>query len=355
MGGLALSISFGRVSRVWLATAVLAVMAPGIARAADEEGEKKDPTTPGPWKLGWISGLNLSQSTFSDNWAGGDNGTLNWVLNSDLTADRQFNSTFHSANLLQLAYGQTSQQARDGEGETNWDRPEKTTDLILLESVGRFTFHTYVDPYLAFRLDSQFLDQSDPIGTLMFNPVKLAETAGIARVFHETENRHLVSRLGFGFRQNAARRFADSSGDKIDNFATHDGGFEFATDAKYPLADGKIQYLGKIFVFWPVFFDKSDELDDFDVAALASDPTRTAVADYWKAPDVNFQNTFSSKITSWLAVSLYAQLIYDKFDGATKIDPMAPLADQIDAVDGGIRKSGQFKQTLGIGLTYQFI
>jgi hypothetical protein len=333
-----------------LATSLLLA---GSARAADDE--EKKPVPPGPWKLGWNSALNLSQSAFSDNWAGGDNGSINWVLSSDLTANRQVNRKFNSANLLQLAFGQTSQQARDSSGGTNWDRPEKTTDLILFESVGRFTLETFVDPYVAFRLDSQFLDQSDPIGTLMFNPVKLAETAGVARVFTESEHHQLVSRLGFGFRENFARTFTDPTGDNVESFTTNDGGFEFTTDAKYPLADGKIQYLGKLFVFWPVFFNQSDALEAFDAAALASDPSREAVADYWKSPDVNLQNTFSSKLTSWLAVNLYVQWIYDKFDGATKIDDTLPIAEQIGAVDGGIRKAGQFKQTLGIGLTYQFL
>jgi len=338
-----------------LVLGTVVALALASATGAQTEDEAKEPTEPGPWKLGWLAGLNLSQSAFSDNWAGGDNGSIHWVLNSDVTANRQLNRKFNSSNLLQLAYGQTSQQVRDAGGGTTWDQPEKTTDLILFESVGRFTLQTFVDPYVAFRLDSQFLDQSDPIGALHFNPVKLTETAGVARVFHETEDRQLVSRLGFGFRENFARRFTDPTGENTESFTTNDGGFEFATDAKYPLADGKIQYLGKLLVFWPVFFNQSDALEAFDEASLASDPTREAVADFWKSPDVNLQNTFSSKLTSWLAVSLYLQWIYDKFDGATRVDDTLPIDEQIDAIDGGIRKAGQFKQTLGIGLTYQFL
>jgi hypothetical protein len=84
------------------------------------------------------------------------------------------------------------------------------------------------------------------------------------------------------------------------------------------------------------------------------------VADYWKAPDVNFQNLFTSELTSWLNVSLYLQLVYDKFDAATNVaiegvEGNAAALDQLTTeVDSGIRKSGQFKQTLGIGLTHKF-
>lgn len=49
---------------------------------------------------------------------------------------------------------------------------------------------------------------------------------------------------------------------------------------------------------WPVFFDKSDELEEFDRIAIAADPAREAIADYWKSPDVNFQNTFTSSMTT---------------------------------------------------------
>ncbi len=58
-----------------LAVAVLAVAT--VARAED-----KKPIEPGPWKFGTTMGLNLSQSAFSTNWAGGDRGSLVWVLSS---------------------------------------------------------------------------------------------------------------------------------------------------------------------------------------------------------------------------------------------------------------------------------
>ena len=347
---------FAPASAAALAALAL-VVAPEPARAADE------PTPPGPWQYSVVGGLTLGQSAFSDNWAGGDKGTVNWILNANLDAKRQVNTKLNLTEQLQLAYGQTSTQRSDATDpdRKTWSRPDKTTDLILFESVARLTLQKFVDPYFSFRLDSQFLDESDPVGELLFNPVKLTETAGVARVLDKGEDKEWIARTGFGFRQSFARTFVDDAGEDTERFSTHDGGFEFQSTAKYPMASKKIVYDGKLLLFWPVFFSKSGDLEDFDRIAIAADPTREAVADFWKDPDVNFQNTFTSSITSWLNVNLYLQWVYDKFDAASNValegvegDPAA-LEKLQREIDAGIRKSGQFKQTLGIGLTYKFL
>jgi hypothetical protein len=323
--------------------------------AQGQDAQKKEATEPGPWKYSATVGLNLSQSAFSDNWAGGDQGAINWVGNLDLKAKRQVNRSFNWANQLQLAYGQTTKQEPDpaDPGAKVWTIPEKTTDLILFESVGRFTLHKFVDPYLSFRLDSQFVDESDPFGDLMFNPIKLTESGGVAKVLEKTEDTELLTRLGFGLRQAIARTYTDAAAEETESFTTTDGGIEWATDATYPLLDGKVLYTGKLLFFLPLFYSQSDALKEFDEIALAADPNREAVADFWKDPDINFQNTFSAEITEWLAVNLYLQFVYDKFDAATDVDTGLAPAALIREVDGGIRKAGQFKQTLALGLTYR--
>lgn len=341
----------------------LALLLSSVAARAAES------LTPGPWAYGVVGGLTLAQSAFSDNWAGGDRGSLNWALNANMEAKRQISSQFNWSNQLQLAYGQTSTQAADpsNPNRKRWSAPDKTTDLILFESVGRFTLGKFVDPYLSFRLDSQFLDESDPFGQLSFNPVKLTETAGVARVLDCRQpdttgcKAQWIARAGFGFRQSFARSFTDSTGDVTERFSTNDGGVELQSTAKYPLAADRVVYDGKLLVFFPVFYSKADALTDFDRIARAADPAREPVGDFWKAPDVNFQNSFTSQITSWLNVSLYLQWVYDKFDSATNVaiegveGDTTALEKLAREVDGSVRKSGQFKQTLGIGLTYKFL
>ena len=327
---------------------VLALLAvPAVARAQDPKAVE-----PGPWRFGAVAGLDLSQSTFSSNWSGGDKGTIVWVLNSDLTAQRQIRRRFHLANQLQLAYGQTSRQVSTGSGSLEWDSPDKTTDLIAFESVGRFTLERFADPYLSLRLDSQFKDQSSPLGEIDFNPVKLKETAGIARVLRKTEDAEALTRVGLGLRQTFARSFIPSTLAKR-SFTTNDGGLEWQTSLTQPVLEKKVLYKGQILVFVPLYYSKSDALEDFDTQARTAFPGRESVKDFWKAPDVNWQNTFTAAITKYLSVNLYAQLVYDKFDAAANVDPSRPLADQIPEIDRNVREAGQFKETLALGLSYR--
>jgi hypothetical protein len=319
------------------------------ARAA----EAPKPAEPGPWKLACVAGLNLSQSSFSDNWAGGDRGSIVWVANSDAKAERQFSAKYNLSNHLQLAYGQTMQQESDpaDPGRFVWASPKKSNDLIQFESVSRFTLGGWVDPYAALRLDSQFRDVSSPLGSISFSPVKLAESAGIAKALQKTDERELITRLGFGFREVLARQFDPASGQKV-RVASNDGGIEWQTNATQPLLEKKVLYKGQLRVFQPVFFSQASALDRFDQDARAFDPGRASITDFWRAPNVDFQNLFTAQITKILSVNLAVQWVYLKFDGATNIDNSKPIADRIPAVDHGVRRAGQFREALSIGLTY---
>lgn len=323
--------------------------------AASVHAEPAKPIEPGPWKFGSLSTLNLSQSQFSTNWAGGDKGSLVWVLSAASTAERQFTTRFNLANSLLLAYGQTAQQIADPSDPSQrvWDSPDKTTDQILFESTGRFTLTTFADPYFGLRAESQFKDQSDPARSLTLNPIRLKESAGLARVIEKTEERELITRLGVGFRQTIARAFVDPVGEQTRSFTTNDGGLEWQTTMTRPLLDKKVVYKGQLLVFQPVFFSNSGALEDFDAAAIAAYPGRERVADFWKAPDLDLQNTFSAQITKTLGVNLFVQWRYDKFDAATNLDASQPIDAQVAAVDRGIRKAGQFKEVLALSLSYR--
>ncbi len=314
----------------------------------------RDSLGPPPWKLTSVASLNLSQSSFSSNWAGGDKGSIVWVLGADTKAERQMSRTLNWATQLLLAYGQTLQQRTESATSDKlvWSTPQKTTDLIQLESVARFTLGGWVDPYLSLRLDSQFRDESNPAGVIDFNPVKVTETAGIARVFQKTDERELISRLGFGFRETYARAIVDPATREKESFNSNDGGFEWQTQATQPMLQKKVLYKGKLLVFAPVFYSKSSDLKAFDAAARALDPTRESVKDFWRTPDVNFQNQFTTQITKLLAVNLIVQFVYDKYDQATNVDPKLALADRVALVDRGVRKAGQLRQTLALAFTY---
>jgi hypothetical protein len=307
-----------------------------------------------PWTFGCTAGLTLTESSFSSNWAGGDRGSIVWVLNSDLKAERQFGPRYNLSNILQVAYGQTSRQGTDPNDPSRlvWDVPDKTTDLLAFESTSRWTLQTFVDPYVAFRAESQFSDRSNPLAAIRFNPIKLKESAGVARVLRKTEDREAITRVGFGFRQTLGKTIVDPATLAKESFTSNDGGVEWNTTTPWPMLDKKVLYKGSLLVFKPVFYSRADALEAFDAAAIAADPSREPVADFWKSPDVNFQNTFTAGITKRLSVALLAQLVYDKFDSAANVDGTIPLAVLVPDIDKNVRKAGQFKQTLALGLTY---
>ena len=91
-------------------TAVLVLFGLTSRAPADEPPKA---AVPGPWKFSCTTGLNLSQSSFSGNWSGGDKGSIVWVLNANLKGERQLSTKFNWSNVLQLAYGATLQQTAD--------------------------------------------------------------------------------------------------------------------------------------------------------------------------------------------------------------------------------------------------
>lgn len=321
-----------------------------VAAAAEPK-----PVEPGPWRVTATTGLTLTQSSFSRNWHGGDRGSIVWVLNGDVKAERQFSVRYNLSNSLQLAYGQTSRQVVDpaDPAKLAWGAPDKTTDLIAFESTSRWTLQSLVDPFLAVRAETQFSDRSNPLGAIPFNPVKLKESAGVARVVVKTEDREVISRIGFGFRQTLAKSIVDPVTLAKESFTSNDGGVEWNTGATWPMLEKKVIYKGSLQVFKPVFYSKADALEAFDAAALAADPSREPVAGFWKATDVAFLNTFTAGITKHLSVGLLVHLVYDKFDAAANVNNALPLAVLAPEIDRNVRKSGQFKQTLSVGLTYQ--
>jgi hypothetical protein len=311
---------------------------------------------PGPWTTSEEVSLNLSQSAFSNNWSGGDRGSIVAVAGSVTCVKGQVRTGFNQEFKLRLAYGKTEQQASDpaNPGRNLWGTPDKTTDQILFESTGRFTAAWIADPFLALRVESQFEDQSNPAGVLNLNPIKITESGGFARALAQTDTTSTITRLGFGFRQTIGRTLLGASPRTIASFHSNDGGIQWQTDVTQPLLDRHVMYTGSLLVFKPLFYSKSTALEQFDRAARAAYPGREAVAGFWKVAKVNFQNAFVAQITKRINVNLAAQLVYDKFDVAASVDDTQPLAGQIADVDRNVRKAGQFKEALALGFTYRW-
>lgn len=337
--------------RVLAGAAVLFLALGPSARAQDETGKMEV----GRWYKSLEAGLNLSQSAYSDNWAGGDRGQLTWTFIVNGDARRRLNEKANWSHVLKLAYGQTTQQ----DASRDWSRPDKSTDRIDYETIMRFTLGLAVDPYVSGRLESQFQDASDPLGrSLNFNPIFLKQSAGVAREFIGEEKRALLVRFGGTFREAIRKQFTselDPADETTQTETGIDGGLELVVDHKNVLFDEAIAWTSKLSFFQPLFYSSKSDLEDLDPAALTALGIDPDVADFTTTMDVDWENIFTGQLTKYLSVNLYVRWVYDKYD--TSVKPL--LADDGSlanpgAVLGGIRKAGQFKQTLGLGLTYRF-
>jgi len=270
------------------------------------------------WEKSFNLGLNITQAAYSDSWEGGEAGSFSWVANADGVFKRQVSPKFNLKNTVKLAFGQTHNQ----DVETKkWAKPEKSTDKIDLEALGLFTLHKWVDPYVAFRFESQFFDASIDTNKRYINPITLTESAGIARTLLKKDKDEILSRLGLAIKENI-NRDAVSPDDPTttENITSLDGGLESVTDVTMVFND-KLGYVGKLGLYRAFFFSKKDDFEG------------TEAEDYWKAIDVNLENTITASISKYIQVTFYTQLLYDK----------------------QISKKGRLKETLALGLTYKLM
>ena len=270
------------------------------------------------WEKSIDANLMFTQNSYSDSWSGGESGSVTWIFNANLKAQKPLSEKVHNKNTFKLSFGQTHSQDA---ATKDWQAPAKSTDLIDYESLFRFTLGLIVDPYAAARLETQFFDVSEPSKTRLFNPLKFTESFGVSKVIIKDENVELINRLGFGFRQMMNRELLNVTTNKYENLNTNDGGIEFVSDFTTIFADNQIGFSSKLGIFKAVFYSEAN--------ALKGQPNE----DYWQAFDVNWENRFSASVTKYISVELYIQLLYDK-----EINP-----------------AGRLKQTLGMGLTYKFL
>lgn len=291
--------------------AVLALMT-FSARAAD------DSVVTG-WQKSLVLDITTTQTAYSDSWVGGEAGSFNWVANMNGTAEKQMEEWFNLRSTLRFSFGQTMTQSTDADGNKDWSKPKKSTDLIDWENLGRFTLHKFVDPYAALRLETQFQDASVEAKKRYFSPLRLTESVGIAKLLYEKDKDQIVTRLGLAMRQTISSDIIDAEYNTESHTAT-DGGLESVTDANLSF-HGNLKLTSKLTLFKALYFSDKD-----DFKGLPEE-------DYWKAVDVNWENTVTAQITKIIAVNFYTQLLYDK----------------------QVSKKGRLKETLGIGFIFTMI
>lgn len=265
------------------------------------------------WKLDSDLNVSLTQSTYSNSWQGTELSNITWVASSNSTAEKQLKPWLNNKTTLKLAFGQTHLQKEDTLGELYWEHPSKSTDKIDLESVLRFTTQGWVDPFIAARMESQFLDRSDPALTRIVNPMLFTETAGIIRTFVNTDANYFSTRLGAAFREKLDREVLQADLTR-ELETTVDGGLESVSEYKHVFSPLEANFKSRLQVYQALFNSKEDEL-----------PT-----DDWKSPDVVWENIFTTKLWGLLSANLTFEMRYEK--------------EAIHEV--------QWKEILGLGLSY---
>ncbi len=257
------------------------------------------------WELDSDLMFNLTQSAYSDNWTGSELSNITWVAASNSTAQKQIKEWLRNKTTLNLSFGQTHMQRENALGEKYWEEPQKSTDKIDLETLFQFTLRSFVDPYVAGRMQSQFLDEIPGDETLLVNPMLFTESAGIMRTILDGEKTKLSARLGGALRENYNRRLDD---------IPIDGGVEAVAELKHILSALNASYNSRLSAYQALFNSKSDELPNED----------------WKALDYKWENMLSFKLWKMLAVNFSLDFMYDK-----------ELVDEL-----------QWKEILGIGISY---
>lgn len=269
------------------------------------------------WKIALDANLSATQASYSSNWKGGELGSFNWTFTSNSSMEKQLSAKLNSKTTLKLSFGQTHTQLRLEDGSAQWQRPTKSTDLIDLESVLRFTLNGMVDPYIAGRFESEFYDGSVRQLKRYLSPAKITESFGALRVFVNDEKKlTLKSRVGLALRQILFTRITDTAAGLTERSTTNDGGLESVTDLDAKL-NHKVKYISKLSLYKALFFSQSD----------------VALNDYWKAIDVNWEHIITAQLAKSLQMTMYVQFVYDK------------------ETDKGVR----IKQTMGLGFVLKVL
>jgi hypothetical protein len=344
----------------WIRSGFLAAMLAGVAwllgpAPAVAQDSMEEAFNAGRWGTRATVGLNLLQSYYTRNWKGGDKGSVVWTATFDGVAQKRLNEHWHWFNTANLAFGQNHLQDRDGEGRLTWRRPDKSTDQIKAESLLRYT-RGELDPFFSVRVASQFLDQTDAYGRrLSLNPIEVFQSLGISRMLIEEDQERLLTRLGFTFRQSFRDQFRDAPpDDTVLSESSTDGGLELVVNYDTRLLQERVEYSGQLRVYKALFYSAKSDVEDLDAQALIDVGLDSDLADYFVTPDVDFENNFKANITRVVNVQVSLRWMYDKYDTTVKPIVADGVLTNPGAVAGAIRKRGQVRQTMSIGLAYTF-
>jgi len=209
---------------------------------------KPDSAAPpqGPWKHSLVTGLNVTQVSFTD-WAQGGENSLAYSVSA--IGKTMFEPTNVAWSFsYKLGFGQT---------KLGDQALRKTEDKIELESVFTYKFGAYINPYAAATLKTQFatgykydnLGNSIPLSKF-FDPAYLTQSLGAGYQFLP----QVKTRLGYALREiytDVFFSYADDPKTTGHEYVKIDDGFESVTDVQWQM-DENIWFTSKIELFMTV-------------------------------------------------------------------------------------------------------
>ncbi len=264
--------------------------------------EKKEEAPQYGWKNAMVGGFNLSQTSFS-NWAAGGENSLAWQLNLNFNFTQDMKKT-NWANNGKFTYGQT---------KVSGQASRKSIDEIKLESVLTYKLGIYVNPFVAATGESQFdagykYEVGKPNVQLskFLDPGYFRESAGVGY----EPNKVVKTRLGVALKQTLTTDypvpFADDPKTTAIEKTRNEVGAESVTDVNWKITETNL-LTSKL-----ELFSNLKAVDEIDV---------------------KWDNILTSKISKYFNFNVNFLLFYDK----------------------DISKKRQIKQAIAVGISYAFL
>jgi len=234
-----------------------------------------------PWEIFLDANLTMTLNTYSNSWTGEEAGSFSWASRLLLEANKQLHKKFRVENTLKLGFGQSKIQDKDTD---KWSKIQVSTDLIDFETVNKFTLDGFVDPYIAGRVQTTFLDASPTNHEVKYaNPIIITESFGASRRIIKKDDHKLSTRFGGAAYQRINRKVK----------ATNDGGLELVTNYLINAKENIITYTSFLNLYQ---------------ALMSSENANNK----WKTIDIDWQNNLSVNVTKYIMIGFMFQMLYDR-------------------------------------------
>jgi len=253
------------------------------------------------WQKQTVLNLNFTNTSF-DNWEKGGEDTWSWMLDIPINFTN-VQEHFRWANTGKISFGRT---------KIGTEPSRKASDVIRLESVYTHNFGTFINPFVSFKWQTQFTtgynykeDPPKPISDFM-DPGYFIQSAGIG--YSPMDN--LQIRFGLAVKETFTKEYPvpytdDPETEEVEKQKIEVGANN-ATDFSIHLLDNLL-LTSSLNLF--TNFESFDQID------------------------VEWDNTFTAKISEFLQVTLDFQMLYDS--------------------DISYRR--QLKQSLAVGFSYALV